>query len=293
MDLLFDLPGKQPYAGPAAPASSSATRRQALSQYFTPVWAARALWAAHFSHLGAGDRVLEPTCGPGRILRVIPADVDAFGIEIDPELAAEARRVSGREVITGDVLAERLPALQAVMGNPPFSVTFMDQLLERLSSAVVLGGRVGLIVPAYFTQTPSTVVRWNRAWSLLSEVLPRTLFPGLSMPLSFVLFERSTAPVLSGLRLFLEAAAVDDLAAPARRVLCEGQGTWRAVVLAALRELGGRAHLSALYAAIGARGRRTGEHWREKVRQTLQRGSALFRPRGGGEWELVASATAA
>ncbi len=81
---------------------------------------------------------------------------------------------------------------------------------------------------------------------------------------------------------------IEDLADEARRILVEGAGTWRAVVTAALRSLGGRAHLSALYHAIGNSGRQTGEHWREKIRQVLQRGSTLFRPLGGGEWVLTA-----
>jgi len=44
-------------------------------------------------------------CGNGHFLMALPDHVPATGIELDPAWAEEARRNSGREVITGDALS--------------------------------------------------------------------------------------------------------------------------------------------------------------------------------------------
>lgn len=254
----------------------------------TPAWAARELWEAHFSDIGLADSVLEPTCGDGRMLQAIPECIPAIGVELDPSLAEQARVRTGRLVIEGDILSVDLPRFNVVFGNPPFRSGFVEKLLERIHEKMDDGSRCGLLVPAYFMQTPSRVMRWNRVWSLYAEVLPRTLFPRLSLPLIFALFTKDPVPTLSGMRLFIEAHAIEQLRPEFREMLTTGKGLWRPVVEAALRELGGRAHLTEVYRAVAKRRPSENPWWREKVRQTLQRGP--FRSLGDGVWCLKAVA---
>ena len=233
---------------------------------------ARELWEAHFSDIGLADSVIEPTCGDGRMLQAVPEGVPAFGVEVDPVLAEQARERTGRPVITGDVLTVDLAQpFNVVFGNPPFRAGFLDSMLDRLSGIMDDGGRCGLIVPAYFMQTPSRVMRWNRVWSLYSELLPRTLFPRLSKPIIFALFTKDPVPSLTGMRLYIECAAMDDLKQTYRDELTKGRGLWFVVVDRALAVLGGEAELQAIYTAVSVKRPTENPWWREKVRQTLQR----------------------
>jgi hypothetical protein len=63
--------------------------------------------------------------------------------------------------------------------------------------------------------------------------------------------------------------------------------TWRDLVQAALGDLGGEASLAQIYDSLAGTGHAArNPHWREKIRQTLQRGEE-FEPLGGGRWRLV------
>ena len=70
--------------------------------------------------------------------------------------------------------------------------------------------------------------------------------------------------------------------------------TWRGAVYAALMALGGEAELSALYAEIEsfAITRGGNHHWREKVRQVLQK-SSDFSQVGRGRWRVQGETTPA
>lgn len=66
--------------------------------------------------------------------------------------------------------------------------------------------------------------------------------------------------------------------------------TWKNVVRHAIVQLGGKASLSDLYEVIaGMASDRIGQnkHWKEKVRQTLQRADC-FEPVERGVWSLTA-----
>jgi hypothetical protein len=252
----------------------------------TPAWAARELWEAHFGDVGQADFVVEPTCGDGRMLQAIPAHVPAMGVEIDPILAASARERTGRDVIAGDIFETGIPRNVTVLfGNPPFKGKFLDKLLDRVGSVVVDGCRTGLIVPAYYMQSPSRVLRWNRGWTICAELLPRTLFTRSQLPIIFAIFTKDPMPKLSGMRLYYEADAVAQLKPLFRAEMVSGSGLWRQVVRLSLEQLGGRAHLADIYECVGHRRPTGNQHWREKIRQTLQRG-AEFRGHGRGLWEL-------
>ena len=98
-----------------------------LNQYFTPAWAAELLVQRHFGDLRRGDVVAEPSCGDGRFLMAIPAEVEAFGVEIDPAMATLARSNSCRQVICDDFLHAELPQRPTVViGNPPYQSELID-----------------------------------------------------------------------------------------------------------------------------------------------------------------------
>lgn len=257
----------------------------ATGQYMTPAWAGRELWEAHFSDVCETDTVLEPTCGDGRMLQAIPPSVPAFGVELDPDLAEQARQRTARLVLTGDVLKLDLQReFNIVFGNLPFRASFMDSLLDRIADEVDDGCRCGLIVPAYYMQTPSRVLRWNRLWTISAELLPRTLWPRLMRPIIFALFTKDPIPKLNGLRLYIEADAVSRLPQKYRDMMITGRGLWVQVVEGTVKDLGGEAHLQDIYNVVERRRPTPNQWWREKVRQTLQRGP--FIPKGDGIWAI-------
>jgi hypothetical protein len=261
---------------------------QPLSQYMTPSWAAHELWRGRMSDLEPGSLVLEPTCGDGRMLQAVPPSMRALGVEVDPILAGQARERTGREVLVGDILHMGLPEnVDAVFGNPPFKSAFINAMLMRFAETYADGIRCGLILPAYILQTPSSVIRWNQSWTIGTELLPRTLFPDLSLPLVFATFTKDPVPSLNGMRLYIEAAAISKLPILYRNMLANGRGLWVQVVEHALVELGGKAHLNDIYHMVGGRRPTTNPYWREKVRQTLQRGP--FVGHGAGVWEKAAA----
>ena len=255
----------------------------------TPAWAARELWDAHFSDMGASDIGIEPTCGDGRMLQAIPAHIPAFGFEIDPDMAEKARARTGRPVANVDILEATLPdRFSFVFGNPPFRSNFLDALLDKIVDSMGDGCRCGLILPAYFMQTPRRVLRWNRTWTIFPELLPRTLFPRSRLPLIFTLFTKDPIPVLKGMRLYVEADSIEQMKKVYRDELEAGKGLWKPIVIDVLQKLGGRAHLAEIYNLVGRVRPSGNEWWKEKVRQTLQRGP--FISHGAGVWESQAVA---
>lgn len=159
------------------------------------------------------------------------------------------------------------------------STVFLERAFEPLPE----GGRVGFILPAYAFQTAGRVVEYADRWSLAQEMIPRNIFPGLSIPLVFARFFKDLRRVLIGFALYREADDIQRLSAPYREALRAPSGSsWRNVVEIALRELGGEGSLGEIYAKIeGKRPSRT-QHWKEKVRQTLRRYADSFEPKGTG-----------
>lgn len=268
---------------------------KALGQYPTPAWVAEALVMRHFPRLGAGDMVIEPSCGPGAFLSALPTDVQAVGVEIDRAIAQTARELTGREIIVGDFRTVRLDARPtAIIGNPPFKLDVIDGFLKRAFSMLPENGRVGFLLPAYAFQTAERVAAYAERWSLFQELVPRNVFPGLSLPLLFALFTKERTRRLVGFALYREAADVQRLPAAYRDLLAGGRGgVWRRVVELALAKLGGEADLPAIYAEIeGHRPTRT-QFWREQVRRTLRRYADSFPVRARGRYALEARRCAA
>lgn len=265
---------------------------KALGQYPTPFWVAEALVERHFGDLGRSDLVIEPSCGPGAFLSALPEHVQAIGVDVDGAMVDQARGNTGRVIIHGDFRSVPLPASPtAIIGNPPFRLDVIDGFLERAFELLPEGGRVGFILPAYAFQTAGRVAEYADRWSLAQEMIPRNIFPGLSIPLVFARFFKDFRRVLIGFALYGEADDIQRLSAPYREALrAPSVSSWRNVVEIALRELGGKGSLGEIYAKIeGKRPTRT-QHWKEKVRQTLRRHADSFEPKGAGHYALAAAA---
>lgn len=245
-----------------------------LSQYFTPQWAAEALVEQFFPSLKSADLVLEPSCGQGAFLQAIPADIPAIGVEVDPQLAREAARNTGRRVITGDFRSVDLPSgITAIVGNPPFSLDVIEGFLARAATILPMEGECGLILPAYTFQTANTVDRIRAQWSIRCEMLPRTLFAGLSKPLVFAMFTRSASRKLFGFCLYDQAVEIEQLSKDAKTLLTKvtpRRSAWRALVEDVLRKFGGNASLHEIYSAVSPRRPTNNPFWREQIRKVLQ-----------------------
>lgn len=270
------------------------TQQQRLGQYFTPAWAAEAIVEQEFGWLKAGDRVVEPACGDGAILCALPSEVDALGVEIDPVHAAVARAVSGRQVITADFLDVphcELGNVAAVIGNPPFQADLIARFLRKSHEILVDGGVCGLLIPAYVMQTSSKIEQMNKQFSIKQQMVPRNLFPGLSLPLVFATFTKEKERRLFGFFLYKEAQemrAIDKRWKETVTVGRDRRGVWFPVVQSILAALGGAGDLDQIYEAVQSVRPTENPHWKAKIRQTLQRHPRRFSRIGQGHYRLAA-----
>jgi site-specific DNA-methyltransferase (adenine-specific) len=214
---------------------------------------------------------LEPTCGDGAILGQIPADVEAFGVEIDPVLAAAARASTHRTIIVGDVLDLDLPTLDAVVGNPPFQQTFVEALFGKMHGALVEGGRMVLRLSAHLFQTSVTVARYADSFALDIELLPRDVYPRLRLPLVVATMRKVSDRRIVGIAFAREVADLRGFPAEYRLVLQRSRtNVYVAACEKALRAIGRPATVEEIAQRVeGARPTRT-EHWRAAIRRALQ-----------------------
>ncbi len=260
---------------------------QALGQWMTPSWAAHAICERAMGDLGDDDVVIEPSCGTGRFLHALPPDVHAIGVEIDPRLADVARRETGRTVVTGDFRTVALPVDRAtrILGNPPFQLDVFEGMLERAHSLLVDEGQAVWILPCYALQSSSRVTRWNVRWSISQTMLPRTLFPGIRLPLALVTFGKTHERQLHGFMLYHESREIEEMPDVYASALREGRSGWHAVVKAAIVRLGGEATVGQICAEIAPRRPTQTSHWKEQVRKQLRNG---FRRTARATYALVA-----
>lgn len=260
-----------------------------LSQWLTPGWAAAALVELFFPNLGPSDLVLEPSCGRGAFLQAIPDYVPAVGVEIDPELAEVARAITGRTIITGDFNTVDLPeGVTAIVGNPPYDLAIFEKMLARAHRVLPDLSKAGFLLPAYAFQTFGRVNQWRSRWSMRVELVPRGLFPGIKMPLSFCVFRKDGRRDMVGFALYGEIADVRNMTKHAQEILQNGRlhkSVWRALVEDTLDSLGGRATLARIYETIEPKRPTATLWWHEKVRQQLQ---LHFTRTGQGEYALAA-----
>jgi adenine-specific DNA methylase len=207
-----------------APAAPSADKLR--GGYYTPPPVARfiAAWAG-----AAGPRVLEPSCGDGAVLAMLPGPARrAVGVELNPVEAAKAAR-HGVPVVTADFFAwfgaTHHGTFDAVVGNPPYvrfgswteptrarAFALMREAglqPSRLTNAwlpftvaavlaVRPGGRVALVLPAellqvgYAAQLREFLV--ERLATLTIVSFRRLLFGGVLQEVVLLLGERGDGP---------------------------------------------------------------------------------------------------
>jgi site-specific DNA-methyltransferase (adenine-specific) len=269
------------------------TPNRALSQFFTPLWAAQALVEQFFGQLTDRDLLLDPTCGTGAFLHAANAcGIPAFGVEIDPSAAAEARARTGRPVLVGDFctipLGDRQPT--AIVGNPPFRMALIRHILDRAHRILPKDGVAGLVLPAYCFQTVRTVTRFNSQWSIATDIIPRELFHRLRYQLVFARFRKDDQRTLVGLALYREYQSLKELRPESQQTLQESKsrwGAWHALVEEALTQLGGRGSLAEIYATVAPNRLPSNNYWHDKIRQVLQ---IHYQPISRGVWALPAAA---
>lgn len=262
-----------------------------LGQYMTPVWFAERVVERYFPALDREDLVLEPSCGAGAFLHAMPAHVPAVGVEWDAELAEQARRETGRRVITGDFRVVPIDVQPtAIVGNPPFKLELIEGFLARAHELLPDGGRAGFILPAYTFQTAETFCRLAERWSIAQEPIPRNVFERISVPLLFAMFSKDQRRTLVGFAFYGEAFDVLGMPREYRDAIAAGSGVWRRLLLVALKRLGGRARLPEIYAELEGRRPTDGQWWREKIRQTLRAHASDFDALGDGHYQLKEAA---
>lgn len=283
--LAFETPQAESCSMPRI-----ASLKRELGQWFTPSWAAEAIVEQKFGWLEPGHRVLEPSCGDGVFLCAIPSEVEAVGVEVDPDMAELAGLNSGRRVLAGNFLTvptSDLGTFDAIIGNPPFEADLIAHFLDRSASLLRDGGQAGFILPAYVLQTSSKVERLGQRFTIQQDLLPRNLFPRLKLPLVFAVFTKEQQRRLFGFLLYKEAQDVRQIDKGLRELLTSNRttdGSWFAVVDVVLQGLGGEASLDQIYAAMVGRRPTVNAHWRAKVRQVLQH-PKRFRRVGPGRYQ--------
>src|SRR3546814_14330368 len=96
-----------------------------------------------------------------------------------------------------------------------------EGFLYRAHQILPDDGLVAMVLPAYAFQTPSRVSKWMDRFANDVNMIPRTLFPGLSKPLVWAKYTKTIHSRFSGIMLFadtrdiqpVERAKRDDLAA--------------------------------------------------------------------------------
>lgn len=270
-------------SGPAA--SACPPLKPELDQWFTPFWAAEMLAEDVLRSLGRVG-VVEPSCGSGSFLSAIPSDMPAYGVEIDPDMAAVAATNTGRRIVVGDFRTVELPEWEigAIIGNPPFGAEDIDGFLSRSHAILPDEGVAAFILPAHAFSTTTRVRRWNERYAIEVKTIPRSLFGRISMPLVWAKFVKTRQRTLVGLLLFAEQTDVESMPREVRRRL-GGPGTWHEAVTLALQSLQGEATLQQIYRAVEPRRPSGNQWWKEKVRQTLR---AYFTRVDEHRWRLAA-----
>lgn len=118
-----------------------------LQYYPTPRAVAESVVAE--ASIKPGMRVLEPSCGCGRILTALrDKGASTFGIEVDAGRAAQCRD-AGFDVLTANFLdVPPSPEFDAVVMNPPFYGRHYEGHVRRALEWLKPGGRLTAILPA-------------------------------------------------------------------------------------------------------------------------------------------------
>lgn len=273
------------FLGPAPAArQASSGLDPRLDQWFTPRWAAEILMADALTGMGRDVAVVEPSCGDGSFLAAIPDHHPALGVEIDPRMAAAARASTGRPVILGDFASAEiaLEGLGVIAGNPPFGMSTVDAFVRRSHALLPEDGVLALLLPAHVLSTTTRMRPWGEMFAIEQRMIPRSLFPRISLPLVWTRFVKSERRTHVGFMLFDQQYDVETMPKQVRRALGR-EGTWREAVGLAIHALGGEASLTEIYRAIEPKRPSGNRWWKDKVRQTC---SLYFERRDGHVFAL-------
>jgi N12 class adenine-specific DNA methylase/SAM-dependent methyltransferase len=153
------------------PEQYDSAKRTTFNAFYTSSTIIKAMYAA-LSRLGVPDnaQVLEPGCGPGRFLYLCPEGMRFIGVEQDSISGRIARVLHPKADIRIENFQDtRLPALDAVVGNPPFADVKLDHKGQRFSlhdyffaksiDALAPGGILALVTSHYSLDKQNGAVR--------------------------------------------------------------------------------------------------------------------------------------
>lgn len=258
---------------------------ESLNQYFTPVWAAEQIVEHYYPGLSSKDMVADIGCGDGRFLQAIPDQVPAYGIEIDPNMAHQARVNTGREVFEQNLMEVDFPHKPTLLiGNPPFEMEVVKNVLDQAFEAMEYGGKAGFILPVYFFQTADTVLDISKQWSIKHDLMPRNMFQAMQKPIMFAQFLKEKQAILSGMFLYQETSDILSLKKRYRLKFMGNKSSthlWGEVVEKALAQLGGKAALKDIYQEIEGKRPTKTNHWKAQIRKVLRQnfqhdGNAIY-----------------
>lgn len=207
------------------PAKAAADTDKVRGGYYTPEPVAKflAAWVAR-----AGGKLLEPSCGDGRVLRELSQRSDqAYGVELVGEEAAKARRyapVASKSLFDWLTNAQR-GKWDGVAGNPPY-IRFGNWRPDQREPALSLmraeglnptkltnawvpcvvastvavrdGGRVGLVLPAELLQVSYAAQLRDYLLARFSAItlitFERLLFEGVTQEVVLFLGVRGEGP---------------------------------------------------------------------------------------------------
>jgi adenine-specific DNA-methyltransferase len=245
--------------------------QELLGQYMTPRWAAQLLFERYFADATPNDTIIEPSCGEGAWLAAVPADIPAFGVEIDPVLAARAREGTGRRIIIGDFTNVALDVEPTIaIGNLPFRAATIAAFIRRLHDIMPPASRCGFVLPAHTFSFASSTMNLMRGFGVQVDILPRDLWSRIRFPLVFARLTREQGPArLIGFALFDEALAIRAVRRYYRSMLERGRRPrYRELFDATLDALGGEATLSQMYAVLESMPPSDTPTWRDSLRRT-------------------------
>src|SRR3546814_10037197 len=87
----------------------------------------------------------------------------------------------------------------------------MEGFLDRAHQILPDDGLVAMVLPAYAFQTPSRVSTWMDRFAIDVNMIPRTLFPGLSKPLLWAKYTKTSQRRFSGIMLFAETRDFEQM----------------------------------------------------------------------------------
>lgn len=185
-----------------------------LGQYYTAETVVEAI--IQMMDMKPGAKVAEPSCGNGKFIYSLPANVKAYGCELDGEAAAVAQKLNpSAEIEHGDgleFLDKHKNEFDFIIGNPPFagkvqtesrfaskssgSVDIVTAFIEKGMESLKEGGYLAMVVPhsVFMTKAYGKLRDWIASEHLVRALvdLPVDAFTatGAKVHTSIVVFQK-------------------------------------------------------------------------------------------------------